>query len=229
METISSKESSSGKKYIAFFDLDHTLISSNSGKLLILYAYKQGLMTRTDILKGFYLSLLYRLDLKDTTKIINRMVSWVKGVSESTMNELSAEIFENQILKTIRREVQDEIKFHKTNGARVVILSSSLFPVCQKVADHLGMDDVICSNLEVLDGIYTGRSVGPLCFGEEKVTRLIEYCKIHSINTDNSWYYGDSIADFPALSSIGNPVCINPDKKLKKAALKRSWKIFLWH
>jgi putative phosphoserine phosphatase/1-acylglycerol-3-phosphate O-acyltransferase len=229
METIFSKDSNTSKNYIAFFDLDRTIIHANSGKLLIQQGYKHGLMTRMDIIKGIYLSLLYRLDLKDTAKIIDTMVNWVKGVSESAVNELSAEIFKNYILISIHHEVQSEISFHKREGARVVILSSSILPVCQYVADYLGMDDVICSNLEVVNEVFTGHPSGSLCFGEEKVARLIEYCKKNSVSPTHSWYYGDSISDLPVLCSVGNPVCINPDKKLKKEAYKRGWKILQWH
>lgn len=229
METIFSNESKSGNPYIAFFDLDRTIISSNSGKTLILQAYRNGLMTRIDLIKGVYISLLYRLGLKDTVKIIGNMVNWVKGVPETTINELSAEIFKNHIEKSIHREVISEINFHKNNGGRVVILSSAILPVCQNVADYLEMDDVVCSMLEIHNGVYTGNSAGPLCFGEEKVVRLIEYCIKNMINPNISWYYGDSISDLPALSSVGNPVCVNPDKKLNKAAQKRGWKVLFWN
>lgn len=229
METIFSKESNTGKNYIAFFDLDHTIINSNSGKTLIQHAYKQSLITRMDLIKGIYLSLMYRFDLKDPVKIIDSIVNWLKGVSETTLNELSSEIFKNHISKSIHTEVYSEINFHKTKGARVVILSSAILPICQNVADYLGMDDVICSNLEILNGVYSGRQSVPLCFGVEKVTRLIEYCNKNCINPMDSWYYGDSISDLPVLSSVGNPVCVNPDRKLKKAAQKRGWKILHWH
>jgi len=228
METISSKDKKKGIKYIAFFDLDHTIINTNSGKAFIQYAYNKGLMTRIDLIKGIYLSFLYKLNLKDTLEIIGTMVSWVKGASEDAINELSSELFKNHLVKSIHREVQTEITFHKEQGARVVILSSAILPVCNEVAAYLTMDDVICSNLESINGVYTGRPVEKFCFGEEKVTRLMEYCNKNKVNPADSWYYGDSIADLPALSSVGNPVCINPDKKLKRAARKRGWPVFLW-
>jgi len=31
------------------------------------------------------------------------------------------------------------------------------------------------------------------------------------------------------FSSTGNPVCVNPDKKLNKEALRRGWKTLLWN
>lgn len=229
MDPNSLKDNITSKDYVAFFDLDRTIISSNSGKILVQQAYKRGLMTRMDLIRGIYLSLLYRYNLRETEKIVDAMIGWVKGVSENTINELSAEIFTNHILKSIHAEVHSEINFHKRNGARVIILSSAILPICQKVAEYLGMDDVICSNLEELNGVYTGRSAGPICFGEEKVTRLSGYCSNGSVNPESSWYYGDSISDLAVLSAVGNPVCVNPDKKLQKEAHRRGWKILRWH
>jgi len=91
------------------------------------------------------------------------------------------------------------------------------------------MDDIICSDIEVKNGYLTGRPRGRLCFGEEKKSRLREYCEKNNTKTSDAWYYGDSISDLPALSSVGNPLCVNPDKKLKKAAHKRGWKTLRWH
>lgn len=224
METISSKDNS-GKKYIAFFDLDGTLISANSGKELILCAYKKGFITWPHLLRGIYLSLLYRFDFKDTDKIINSMLGWLKGVSVSGLIALADEIFRDHLIKSIRPEVVEKIIFHKKDGGMVVILSSAIMPVCKAIADHLEMDDVICSALETRNGIFTGNPEGSLCFGKEKVTRLTEFCKKNNISPCNSWYYGDSTDDLPVLSIVGHPVCVNPDKKLLSAAIKRGWPV----
>jgi len=45
---------------------------------------------------------------------------------------------------------------------------------------------------------------------------------------EDAWYYGDSISDLPVLKTVGFPVCVNPDKKLIKAAKENSWKICYW-
>ena len=228
MATISSKGKNTNNNYIAFFDLDHTIIRINSGKALICYAYNKGLLGKLDLIKGICLFLGHKLNLIESVKIINSMVRWVKGVSEARLNDLSSEIFNDQLLNSIYREVISEINFHKTNGAEVVILSSAIYPVCKRVAEHLEMDDVICSRLEVINGLYTGYPDNSFCFGKEKVNRLIEYCNKKNINPYESWYYGDSIADLPVLNIVSNPVCINPDRKLKKVALKHSWTILAW-
>ena len=229
MESISSPISNLNKKYVAFFDLDRTIIRVNSGKIMARHAYNKGLMSRMDLIRGVFLSLLFKLNLKDPVKIISTMVSWVKGASEASLMALSAEVFKAYILSSIYDDVDSEIKFHHNEGGGIVILSSTILPICKNIADHLGVDDVICSKLEVSNGIYTGHLAGPPCFGEEKVTRLLEYCDENNLNPEDSWYYGDAISDLGILSIVGNPVCINPDRKLTRAANQRGWKILHWH
>ena len=52
------------------------------------------------------------------------------------------------------------------------MLSSALTTICEEMAKNLNMDDIICSELEVKDGYLTGRPVGHICFGEEKVSKV---------------------------------------------------------
>jgi HAD superfamily hydrolase (TIGR01490 family) len=225
MENISLKDNYSGKKYIAFFDLDHTIINANSGKLLIQYAYKTGVISRRFVVWGMYLSMLYKFGLKDPVRIIRSITGWLKGVTEQELHNLSNEMFKTHLVNHIRPEIEKKIHYHKMNDALIVILSSSIFPVCKVIADHLKVDEIICSTLKTSDGLYTGDPEGLFCFGNEKVKRLMEHCQNKNINPALCWYYGDSVDDLPVLRIIGNPVCVNPDKKLLKEAKQKGWEI----
>ena len=72
-------------------------------------------------------------------------------------------------------------------------------------------------------------NLGKRSIGEEKVERLKKYCEINNSKLQDAWYYGDAFADLPALSIVGHPVCINPDKKLERIAVRNSWKIYYWN
>jgi HAD superfamily hydrolase (TIGR01490 family) len=133
------------------------------------------------------------------------------------------------LIPSVYPQARSEINFHKEKNAKVVILSSALTPICRDMSWYLGMDDILCSDLEVINGYLTGHPVGHLCFGEEKRVRLLEYCEKNNSKTSDVWYYGDSISDLPALSSVGNPVCVNPDKKLRRVGSARGWKILWWN
>jgi HAD superfamily hydrolase (TIGR01490 family) len=228
MGIISSENKRHKISYIAFFDLDHTLVNANSGELLVKVAYEKRIMPFTGIIQALWLSFLYNFSLKNTEKIIAGMVKWLAGVSQSTISELSSEVFNRHLLTSIPEEVKSEIKMHKDKNAAVVILSSALLPVCRKVADYLDLDDIICTELEVDGNCFTGRPSGKICFGNEKLFRLEKYCEKINSKISDAWYYGDSISDLPVLSIIGSPVCINPDRHLRKRAKEKNWTIFYW-
>jgi HAD superfamily hydrolase (TIGR01490 family) len=156
------------------------------------------------------------------------MISWVKGIPQNSMVEMCSEVFHEVLLPSVYKEVRAEIEFHKVKNAKVVILSSALIAICQEMAKNLNIDDIICSELEVKDGYLTGRPIGHICYGEEKSIRLRAYCEKNNSPPSNAWFYSDSISDLPALNIVGNPVCVNPDKKLKKTAIKRGWKVLSW-
>jgi HAD superfamily hydrolase (TIGR01490 family) len=216
------------KKYIAFFDLDRTIIDKNSGSILVRQAYKSGLLNIKTLISAVYMSYLYKLSLRNTTLIISKMGSWLKGFNEDSLKSFSNSIVNDLLLNSIRQEIYKEISFHREHHAEVVLLSSAISSICIPIATHLGMDNVICTIMEVSNGVLTGNPVGKFCFGEEKVIRLTEYCIKNKIDPKDSWYYGDSISDLPVLDFVGNPVCVNPDRKLKRVALERNWKTLLF-
>jgi HAD superfamily hydrolase (TIGR01490 family) len=216
------------KSYIAFFDLDHTITGEISGNVLAREAYRKGLMSLSNIIYALWLLLIYKLSLRDPVKIINKMTSWVRNVPEELFNNLSAEITKKFLIPAIYNEAIKEIMMHRDNGARTVILSSTPASIGREMAKAIGMDDIICSVLEVDNGLLTGRSVGPLCYREEKAVRMKNYCESMNCSPEDSWYYGDSIADLPALFLVGKPVCVNPEKKLLKKARQNNWKIYYW-
>jgi HAD superfamily hydrolase (TIGR01490 family) len=229
METISSKDSINPKSYIVFFDLDRTIAKSISGKELAKRAFRKGLLAYRDMARAIFLSLLFRFNLKGQLKIIDDMVSWVRGIPEKTIIDLCNEVFHEVLLPSVFSGARSEIAFHRSKNAKIVILSSALTPICRQMANSIVMDDILCSDLEAINGYMTGRPVGRLCYGKEKAVRLNEYCRINNYSPNDAWCYGDSISDLSALEAVGNPVCVNPDRKLKKTAGRRGWKILRWN
>jgi len=216
-------------RYIAFFDVDGTLINGNSGKSLVRTGYKKGVVSTRNFMHALYLSLLFRCHLRKPGMIIETMAAWLEGLSEDVVKKLSEEVFLSSLSAAIRPEIYTEIHYHKKRNARLVILSSAIRFVCVPLAKHLAMDDVICSELEVRDGVFTGRIAGDLCYGGEKVKRLKVYCEAMNLSPENAYYYADSYSDFEALDSVGYPVCVNPDNKLAKVAGEKNWIIHEWH
>jgi len=228
-EAITFLKGADLRSYIAFFDLDRTITKAVSGNALVLAAWQQGLLSTPGILHALWLHAAYKLSLRDPGELIYIMAGWVKGIPEKTLDDLSAEISGNVLKPGVYPQAIDEIKMHSGNNAKTVILSSTPASVCRIMAESLGFDDFISSELEVIDGRLTGRSVRPLCFGEEKAIRIREYCEKSNTDPGKCWYYGDAFADFPALSIVGHPVCVNPDRKLLRKAREQGWRIYYWY
>jgi HAD superfamily hydrolase (TIGR01490 family) len=229
MAIISSKDNVGSGSYSAFFDLDRTITKAISGRELARGAFRKGIMRLPDMIQGIFLSIAYKSGLKSQTEIINDLVKWVRGMPEQTLIDLCHEISVKVLIPSVYKEAREEISMHKKRKAKTLMLSSALSCICVEMANNLNIDEIICSELEVSDGVLTGRPLGRLCFGDEKRVRLIAYCKKNNIKVEDTWYYADSISDLPVLSVVGHPVCINPDKKLKKAANSTGWPVIHWH
>ena len=213
------------KDYIAFFDLDRTILTANSGAVLVRQAYKEGILNVRSLISAIYQSYLYKFNLRKTDQIISKMGSWVKGFTADSLNNLSDLIVNDILIDTIRPEIYNEINFHKERHAEVVLLSSAISPICNPIGEHLKMDHIICTTMEVINGVLTGQPIGNFCFGEEKGLQIKAYCKSKNISLNDAFSYGDSISDLPALELVGNPVCVFPDKKLARIAREKGWRI----
>ena len=185
-------------------------------------------MKKKDLLQAFYLAFLYKFKLKETSKIIKQMPKWLAGLSEQKIINFTNKMFKDVLVHTIRPKMYEELQTHKQQNAKLVILSATFNYVCNPVAEHLQMDDIICSKLEVVNGEFTGNSLGRLCFDNEKLSRIEEYCIENNYSLENAYYYADSMADLPVLNIVGHPRCINPDKKLARVAKKNNWPVHFW-
>jgi len=214
-------------KYAAFYDLDYTILEDNSATHLVREARARGVMKERFFRHAVLLSILYKLGIGNSTKMITRMLGWMKGLEVEPTRQLCLEIFNKHIKQKIRPEILESIREHKVAGGSVILLSSATDPICGPVYEHLEMDDLICSILGEKDGRFTGTTSGKLVYDKEKEVRLLQYCEEHGFDPKTAWYYGDSFTDEHVMKAVGNPVAVDPDRKLLRIARKENWTITL--
>jgi len=214
--------------YVAFFDLDETLIAENSGKVFWEYCLKHKVYSPFDM--GFIaLALLkFLTGFDETEEFIRNWAACFKGWQVDRMQLITAELFDERIRHLIRPQAQQEIRKHRDMGARTVILSASTRFVCEPVCKHLEMDAVLCTGLGIENGIFTGALEGPYIFGEQKYLSALAYCSEQGFDMTQCYYYGDAFTDRHVMEAVGNPICVTPDRKLKEYARDKSWKIVQW-
>lgn len=213
--------------YIAFYDLDHTILDGNSATHLVQEAHKRGVMTERQYRQAVWLSLLYKLHIGEPTRMIDRMLSWLKGLEEASIMKLSQEIFDHIIKETIRPEIMETIREHRANSGKVVLLSSATAPICEPVTSFMELDDVICTRLQSEKGILSGKTRGKLVYGHEKKVRMLAYCRENNYDPQEAWYYGDSHTDRFVMDAVGFPVAVSPDRQLLKIARRNNWPVLL--
>jgi len=216
------------KKYIVFLDLDRTVTRINSGYALVRTARRKKLIGIGGIAKAVTFSLFYKLRLAPAERIINFMGKWIMGMKKDILSDIAAEAAEKFLFTSVYREAYEEIMFHRSKNAEIAILSSAIGEICRPLANHLGIEHSICTEMEIKDGTLTGSPLGMYCFGEEKKKRLISFCNEKGFDPAEAYYYADSYSDLAALETTGYPVCINPDHKLRKKALEKRWQVRNW-
>jgi phosphoserine phosphatase len=105
-----------------------------------------------------------------------------------------------------------------------MLLSASTQFTVQPVADHISLP-FRCTELEVVGDLVTGRIVGQHCYGEGKSIWANRIATERKVDLRECTVYTDSISDKPLMEMVGNPVAINPDRKLKALSKARGWKI----
>jgi putative phosphoserine phosphatase/1-acylglycerol-3-phosphate O-acyltransferase len=211
--------------YIAFYDLDHTILKVNSATHLVNEARKREIMSGKKFRHAIWLSIRYKLRIGNSTKMIIRMLSWLRGLREDDIDKLCKDVFSKHLVDNIRPEIIETIQEHRSKKGGVVLLSSASEPICRQFQVYLNMDDLICSKLESVEGILTGKTQGNLVYAREKESRLAQYCNIHGYSQAEAYYYGDSFTDEFVMNAVGFPIAVDPDKKLLRIALKNKWPI----
>ena len=93
-----------------------------------------------------------------------------------------------------------QLVLHQKAGHRCVIVSASPGVYLHAVAASLGVDAVVCTEMEVVDGRYSGRMATPNCHGEEKVRRLQAWIATAFDGAAPQLHaYGDTRGDLPML------------------------------
>ena len=181
--------------YIAFYDLDHTILEDNSATHLVNEARKRGIMSGRRFRHAIWLSILYKLRIGNPTKMIIRMLSWLEGLREDDIEQFAWRSFQNSSYQKFGPKSWKPSWSTDQRGEAWSCCLLPRNPFADRCWNHLEMDDLICSKLESVNGILTGKTKGKLVYGKEKANRLIEYCKVT-----------DTAREMPSITVILTPM-----------------------
>ena len=216
---------------VAAFDLDGTILDGESPlKLTTSLLRHRQLPIHKAFLMGIW-GIRYRLRLPLVESTPRELL--FSALTEPTAEEVDAEImdvFNRRIRKHIRPGAIREIERCRADGMKVVLASASFKPITTTIVEELGFDGQVSTIMEEKDGHYTGRVMGDPVQGREKLRLLVQLCDDKF--GPHGWVleraYSDHYSDVPMLEHAKEVVVVDPDKKLKRIAERRGWKIADW-
>ena len=212
----------------AFFDMDKTLIAENSGAMYMKYRYERGEVDELGAGQGARRlpSVQARRAGHPGVDAIDDAAAFRGRSRKRRSSKRRRELFDELVMPRIYPEAARADP--RASGARrieVAIVSGATRFVVEPLAEHLGIEHMFYTRLEVEDGRFTGRVIEPICFEEGKIYWLQQFIEEHGIDLARSYFYTDSVTDVPLLELVGHPVVTNPDPLLYRVAARRHWPV----
>ncbi|MBI4209356.1 MAG: HAD-IB family hydrolase [Deltaproteobacteria bacterium] len=208
----------------AFFDVDGTLVPRISTERIFAFYLLQRRII--GIQQGWH---FFRYFLNHPEQwadsIFKRDKAYLRGLESRDLRRYARECFKERIEGRISEKGRREIQKRHEEGARVILLTGSLECLVAPIARYLEVDGTIHSRLRLEKGVVTGEIEGLHPYGEKKRILLERYAYEREVDLSESYGYADSYQDIVFLEGVGNPVAVNPDRKLKEYAKHRQWPI----
>ena len=213
-----------GKTTGAFFDFDGTIIATHSVKDMFLERLKNGEITSQELFDLGDMVTRYLLNVSGFEEALVTAVGNLKGMPERELVELGEKVTRDHLAAEIFPEVRAMIAAHEQQGHTVVIVSSATRYQIEPIARMLGVEHILCTELELQDGRLTGRVRGEPCFGDNKLLAARDFARKQRIRLFRSYFYANGIEDLPLLEAVGHPVTVNPDGKLAAVTRENGWR-----
>lgn len=214
-----------GARVGAFFDFDRTLIAGFSAVAFLGGWLASGRMGPFGFARTLAATARFRAGAIGFSAFVAETAGFLRGYSEGHYRELAKRIFARWIAGDVFPEARALVRAHQRHGHQVAIVSSATRYQIEPLAEDLGIEHVLCTELEVRDGAFTGRVVRPACFREGKLVAAGRLARQRAIDLSQSYFYTDSHDDLALLNAVGRPRPINPDRRLASIAAKRGWPV----
>ncbi|WP_370524200.1 HAD family hydrolase [Cellulomonas sp. APG4] len=212
----------------AFFDLDNTIIRGASAFHLAVGLRRRGFFGTRDLL-GFALHqsryLMMGENLRQIDQVRARALSIVAGRSVAEITAIGEEVWDEVLSLRVFAGTQELLTQHLRAGHQVWIITASPVEIGELIGRRLGVTGALGTVAEHVDGFYTGRLVGDMMHGRAKARAVAELAEVEHLDLGACYAYGDSTNDVPILSSVGHPVAINPDARLRRHARAAGWPV----
>jgi fatty acyl-CoA reductase len=209
---------------LSVFDLDGTILRGWSAETrLVYFLVRKRLITLRQCVH-YGVAALERLGGGFVEAFYSNKY-YLRDVRVSELEASLPEFCAKLLAPNFAPQVLDRMRKLKEQQYRTVILSGTLQPILIQLQRILQVDEVLGSELEVHDGVFTGRQACARPYGAGKVAILARHFAGEGIDYPASFAFANALSDVPLLREFGNPVAVNPGRRLRRFAREKGWEI----
>ena len=211
---------------IAFFDVDYTICRCYTGFPTTFELIRRGIVKkrRIPVALGYRLGAVFHDG--NIRKMYETAVRDVAGSHVDDVSRIGREIFESWVYPQLYVDTLDEIQRVRRDGARVVLISSGPDMVVRAVGEFVRADAVYSNGPVVgADGVLQSIVSEPLCHREGKLVLASAHARDAGVRLEDCAFYSDSSSDLPLMDAVGEAVAVNPDRRLRRIARERGWRV----
>lgn len=210
---------------LAIFDLDHTLLTDDSDFLWGQFLCDEGHVDRAEYEatnQAYYQQYLAgTLDMLEFCAFSLRPLA---AHDPETLYAWRRQFIAERIAPIVAPKAPELLARHRAEGATLLITSATNRFVTAPIAELLGVEHLLATEVEMIDGRYTGRIAGLPNFQGGKVTRLQQWLAQQPQTYTHKIAYSDSRNDIPLLEMADEAVAVDADPVLSAEAAKRGWR-----
>lgn len=211
---------------LAIFDLDNTLLAGDSDFLWGRFLVERGLVDAEvydAANRRFYQQYLHgELDIHEFLRFSLRPLTLHPA---ETLHSWREEFVEEYIRPLVLPAAVKLVRDHIGQGHATLIISATNRFVTAPIADLFGVDALLSTTPEFIEGRYTGKIIDIPTFREGKITALESWLQEQTGDLSEQWFYSDSHNDLHLLRRVAHPVAVDPDDVLREAAKRSEWPI----
>lgn len=212
---------------LAIFDLDNTLIAGDSDFLWGQFLVDQGIVDADhyeETNAKFYRD--YKAGKLDIAEYLQFSL---KPLAENPVKQLlewRQQFVDEKIKTLILPKAERRIDWHRRKGDTLLIITATNRFVTEPTAELYGVDNLLATNPELIDGQYTGEVQGTPCYQDGKIVNLDEWLSDgRDALAKETWFYSDSMNDIPLLEQVDYAIAVDADQELTKKAEQEGWLI----
>lgn len=217
------------ERHLAVFDLEHTLIAANVVDSYAWLSSRHLAPGRRSALVAGLLAAgpsLLALDRRDRGDFLRSFYKRYEGAPVARLEEDAWELFHTHLLPRAFPRGLARVRAHQRLGHRTLLITGALDFVVAPLRPLF--DDIVCAQMSVRDGKFTGRLDVLPPIGEARAQLLGDYAGAHGLSLAESVAYADSSSDLAMLEAVGYPVAVNPEPRLAQVARRRGWHVEHW-